>query len=128
MFMRVSTERCISNREWHRPSMKDTAYLSKSLATKSSWVLLGGGESIGSRRGNPWGGGLSMEYDRCIKPVSPTSFGLPLYSAKENLEAIGEAFAGKGFRRTGEGTGMEEVCARKAANDWTAMFARDDGF
>lgn len=68
-----------------------------------------------------------MEYDRGIKALSPTSLGLALYSAEEYRAAIGEAFAGKGFLRTGDDTGTEEVWARKAANDWIAIFASDEG-
>ena len=91
---------------------KINTYSSRFLGTNRSSSTLGGGDRTGSKRRVPWGGGEFVEYDRWRASLSATRLGLAVYSADEKRPTIGEAFAGKGFLRTGEGAGLDDVCER----------------
>ena len=43
----------------------------------------------------------------------------------DKVGVLGDALSGKGFLRTGEGTGAEDAWALKVDKGGTAMFARD---
>lgn len=69
--------------------------------------------------------GASPLIERKLLPYSPSS--PKLDSVGEKQDSCGDAFGGRGFRRTdgGDWPLMDDVCARKSENERTETFARD---